>query len=42
MIAHGILRAFPVAERWYEIGSPQGLAETERFVRQALTGGSGH
>ncbi|GAC1658277.1 MAG: nucleotidyltransferase family protein [Candidatus Elarobacter sp.] len=32
MIARGTLRAFPVSERWYEIGSPEGLAETERFI----------
>jgi NDP-sugar pyrophosphorylase family protein len=35
MIARAALRAFPVSDRWYEIGSPEGLAETERFVRQA-------
>jgi NDP-sugar pyrophosphorylase family protein len=33
MIARGTLRALAVSERWYEIGSPEGLAETERFVR---------
>jgi NDP-sugar pyrophosphorylase family protein len=33
MIERRSLRAFPVTERWYEIGSPEGLAETERFVR---------
>ncbi len=32
MIARGTLRAFPVSERWYEIGSPEGIAETERFI----------
>jgi NDP-sugar pyrophosphorylase family protein len=32
MISRGTLRAFPVAERWYEIGTPQALAETERFL----------
>ncbi|MGD0050315.1 MAG: NTP transferase domain-containing protein [Vulcanimicrobiaceae bacterium] len=32
MIARRTLRAFPVAERWYEIGTPEGLAETERFI----------
>ena len=32
MIARGTLRALPVAERWHEIGSPEGLAETERFI----------
>lgn len=33
MIARGTLRAFPVAERWHEIGTPEGLADTEHFVR---------
>jgi NDP-sugar pyrophosphorylase family protein len=33
MIDHGSLRAFPVEGRFYEIGSPEGLAETEDFVR---------
>ena len=33
MIARGTLRALAVSERWHEIGSPEGLAETERFVR---------
>jgi NDP-sugar pyrophosphorylase family protein len=33
MIARGTLRAFPVSERWYEIGSPEGLAETENYLR---------
>jgi NDP-sugar pyrophosphorylase family protein len=32
MIARGTLRAFPIAERWHEIGSPEGLAETERYI----------
>jgi len=32
MIERGTLRAFPVSERWHEIGSPQGIAETERFL----------
>ena len=32
MIARGTLRAFPVSERWYEIGTPEALAETERFL----------
>ncbi len=27
------LRAFPCGERWFEIGSPEGLAETENFLR---------
>jgi NDP-sugar pyrophosphorylase family protein len=38
LIARAALRAFPVAERWYEIGSPEGLAETERFVRARAAG----
>jgi MurNAc alpha-1-phosphate uridylyltransferase len=40
MIERGTLRAFPVAERWHEIGSPEGLAETERFIASRLAGGS--
>jgi NDP-sugar pyrophosphorylase family protein len=32
MVSRGTLRAFPVKERWYEIGSPDGLAETEQFI----------
>jgi N-acetyl-alpha-D-muramate 1-phosphate uridylyltransferase len=40
MIARRTLRAFPVAERWYEIGSPEGLAETERFIAARSTGGT--
>ena len=32
MIARRTLRAFPVSERWYEIGTPEALAETERFL----------
>ena len=32
MIERGTLRAFPVSQRWYEIGSPEGLADTERFI----------
>ena len=34
MIARGTLRAFPVSERWYEIGTPEALAETERFLAE--------
>jgi NDP-sugar pyrophosphorylase family protein len=33
LIARGTLRAFVVGDRWHEIGSPEGLAETERFIR---------
>jgi MurNAc alpha-1-phosphate uridylyltransferase len=32
MIARGTLRAFPVSQRWYEIGSREGIADTERFI----------
>lgn len=39
MIERGTLRAFAVAERWYEIGSPEGLAETDRFIRIHSSGG---
>ena len=38
MIARGTLRAFPVSERWYEIGSPEGLAETEQFIAARSAG----
>lgn len=41
MIDRGTLRAFPVSERWYEIGSPEGLRETEEFIRARSTGGHG-
>ena len=41
MIARRTLRAFPVSERWYEIGTPESLAETERYVAaRAAKGGS--
>jgi len=33
LIARGALRAVPVAERWYEIGTPEGLNDTEGFLR---------
>lgn len=33
MIARNRLRAFAVAEPWHEIGSPEGLAETEHYLR---------
>jgi NDP-sugar pyrophosphorylase family protein len=39
MIERHALRAFPVAGRFYEIGSPEGLAETEQFVRSNPTYG---
>jgi NDP-sugar pyrophosphorylase family protein len=38
MIARGTLRAFPVLERWHEIGSPEGFAETERFIMARSAG----
>jgi MurNAc alpha-1-phosphate uridylyltransferase len=33
MIERRTLRAFPVTERWYEIGTPEGLAQTDGFLR---------
>jgi NDP-sugar pyrophosphorylase family protein len=38
MIARGTLRALPVLERWHEIGSPEGFAETERFIMARSAG----
>jgi N-acetyl-alpha-D-muramate 1-phosphate uridylyltransferase len=38
MIERGTLRAFPVSERWYEIGSPEGIEETERFLASRSEG----
>jgi MurNAc alpha-1-phosphate uridylyltransferase len=38
LIARATLRALAVSERWYEIGSPEGLDETERFVRRTMEG----
>jgi NDP-sugar pyrophosphorylase family protein len=35
LAARGTLRALTVSERWHEIGSPEGLAETERFLRHS-------
>ena len=35
MLAQGEMAAFEVTERFYEIGSPPGLAETEEFLRAA-------
>jgi NDP-sugar pyrophosphorylase family protein len=32
-IGRGTLRALECAERWYEIGSPAGHADAERFIR---------
>jgi MurNAc alpha-1-phosphate uridylyltransferase len=40
LIERGTLRAFAVRERWHEIGTPESLAETERFVRARSTKGS--
>jgi NDP-sugar pyrophosphorylase family protein len=39
MISRDALRAFPVQERWFEIGSPDGLAQTEAFVRARFAPG---
>jgi len=33
MIERGSLRALPVTERWHEVGTPEGLAETEAWIR---------
>jgi hypothetical protein len=33
----GELAAFEVAERFYEIGSPQGMRETEEFFRRTMS-----
>ena len=37
LAAHGSLAGFVAAERFYEIGTPQALAETDRFLRTAAT-----
>jgi hypothetical protein len=34
LLAGHELAAFEVTERFYEIGSPQGIADTERHLRQ--------
>lgn len=36
------LRAYTVLDRFYEIGSPQGLAETEHFLKSASRFGGRH
>ena len=33
---HGLLAGFEVSQRFYEIGKPQGLAETEGYLRSKL------
>jgi NDP-sugar pyrophosphorylase family protein len=33
LIARGEMAGFEVSERFYEIGSPAGLAETDAFLR---------
>ncbi len=42
MIERRTLRAFPVSERWYEIGTPEGLAETESFIQGRPAEGTSH
>jgi NDP-sugar pyrophosphorylase family protein len=38
LAARGLLAGFEVDERFYEIGSPAGLGETDRFLRQRSSG----
>ena len=33
----GLLAGYEVHERFYEIGSPAGLAETDRYLRAGIT-----
>ena len=39
MVRRGLLAGFEVHERFYEIGSPAGIRETDMFLRQQLRGG---
>ena len=34
LVKSGELRAVEVAERFYEIGKPEGLAEVDRLIRE--------
>src|ERR1700688_3948084 len=36
LVRRGLLAGYEVCERFYEIGSPSGLAETEAFVRRRV------
>jgi N-acetyl-alpha-D-muramate 1-phosphate uridylyltransferase len=38
LLAGNELAAFEVLERFYEIGSPQGILDTERHLRERRTG----
>ena len=40
LLAAGELAAFEVRDRFYEIGSPEGLEETRAFLAAAIGGGS--
>ena len=40
LLAAGELAAFEVAERFYEIGSPEGLEETRAFLAATIGGSS--
>lgn len=37
LAARGLLAGYEVHERFYEIGSPAGLAETDRYLRAGIT-----
>jgi NDP-sugar pyrophosphorylase family protein len=37
LAGHGMLAGYEIRERFYEIGSPAGLAETEAFIRRVFT-----
>jgi hypothetical protein len=39
MVRRGLLAGFEVHERFYEIGSPAGIRETDMFLRQQSRGG---
>jgi NDP-sugar pyrophosphorylase family protein len=38
LIRRGLLAGFEVRERFYEIGSPAGLSETDSILRQRAAG----
>jgi MurNAc alpha-1-phosphate uridylyltransferase len=38
LIERRTLRALAVTERWYEVGTPEGLAETENYIRARAAG----
>jgi NDP-sugar pyrophosphorylase family protein len=39
LVRQGLLAGFEVPERFYEIGSPAGIRETDMFLRQQSRGG---